>query len=56
MVIDSPKSKELDDKNTRLIMKLVKEELADNQVFIASIYEFECDNKIIINSRAIESR
>lgn len=56
MVIDSPKSKELDDQNTELIMKLVKDELADNQVFIASIYEFECDHKIIIDSRAIEAR
>ena len=56
MVIDSPRSKELDDKNTGLIMKLIKEELADNQVFIASIYEFECENRITINSRAIESR
>ena len=56
MVIDSPKSKELDDKNTELIMKLIKEELTDNQVFIASIYEFECERKITINSRAIEIR
>lgn len=56
MVIDSPKSKELDDKNTELIMNLIKEELNDNQVFIASIYDFECENKITIDSRAIEER
>lgn len=56
MVIDSPKSKELDDRNTNLIMNLIKEELADNQVFIASIYDFECDHRITINSRAIEMR
>ncbi len=56
MVIDSPKSKELDDQNTELIMKLIKEELDDNQVFIASIYEFKCDNKVLIHSRAIEAR
>ncbi len=56
MVIDSPKSKELDDPNTELIMKLIKEELDDNQVFIASIYEFECDHKVLIHSRAIEAR
>ena len=56
MVIDSPKSKELDDKNTELIMNLIKEEMVDNQVFIASIYDFECENRITINSRAIESR
>ena len=56
MVIDSPKSKELDDKNTELIMSLIKEELSDNQVFIASIYEFDCENKIVINNAAIELR
>ena len=56
MVIDSPKSKELDDKNTELIMDLINKELSDNQVFIASIYEFECENKITISSRAIEAR
>lgn len=56
MVIDSPKSKELDDRNTNLIMNLIKEELADNQVFVASIYDFECDRRITINSRAIEMR
>ena len=56
IVIDSPKSKELDDINTELIMNLIKEELADNQVFIASIYEFECENRINISKRAIEAR
>ena len=53
---EDPKSKELDDQNAELIMNLIKEELADNQVFIASIYDFECENRISINSRAIESR
>lgn len=56
MVIDSPKSKELDNDNTNLIMSLIDEELADNQVFIASIYDFGCENKITIESRAIEPR
>jgi len=56
MVIDSPKSKELDEKNTDLIMQLIKDELCNNQVFIASIYDFESEKKIIIDSRAIEER
>ena len=56
MVIDSPKSKELDDENTKLIMDIIQQELQDNQVFIASIYNFECENKIVIGSKAIESR
>lgn len=56
MVIDSPKSKELDDNNTALIMNLIEEELSDNQVFISSIYYFNCENKITISARAIEAR
>ncbi len=56
MVIDSPKNKELDDDNTELIMNLIKEELCENQVFIASIYDFECEKRITIDSRAIETR
>ena len=55
MIIDSPKSKELDEENTALIMSLINEELSNNQVFIASLYEFECENRIHIN-RAIETR
>ncbi len=55
MIIDSPKSKELDDANTALIMKLIEEELSENQVFIASLYEFDCENIIQVN-RAIEAR
>jgi hypothetical protein len=56
MVLDSPKGKELDDDNTELIEKLIREELHQNQVFIASIHEFENEKKIIIKERAIESR
>jgi len=56
IVIDSPKGKELDDDNTKLIMDLINEELKDNQVFIASIYEFENENKIELCERAIEER
>lgn len=56
MVLDSPKNKELDEENTALIMDLVKTELKDNQVFIASIYDFDVDKKIKIVNRAIEAR
>ena len=56
MVLDSPKGKELDDENSSLIMKLVKSELSENQVFIASIYDFECEKKIEIVNQAIEPR
>lgn len=56
LVIDSPKSKELDDENVALIMRLVEEELSDNQVFIASIYNFDCEKKLVVSSKAIEVR
>lgn len=56
MVLDSPKGKELDDENSSLIMKLVKSELSENQVFIASIYNFECEKKFEIENQAIEFR
>lgn len=56
MVLDSPRNKELDEENTALIMDLVKTELKDNQVFIASIYDFDVEKKIEIVNKAIEER
>ncbi len=56
MVLDSPKSKELDEDNTQLIENLIQEELQANQIFIASIYDFNYDKKIEIKERAIENR
>lgn len=54
MVLDSPKGKELDDANMKLIENLIKKELGENQIFIASIYNFEHEKMIKINERAIE--
>ena len=57
MVLDSPKSKELDEINTRLLMKLINEHLSANQIFIASIYDsYKFDKKITLVNRAIEKR
>ena len=56
MVLDSPKGKELDDANMKLIENLIKKELGENQIFIASIYDFEHEKMIKINERAIEGR
>lgn len=56
MVLDSPKGKELDEENTQLIMNLVKKELDNNQVFVASIYNFDAEKKIEIVNQAIEER
>lgn len=56
MVLDSPNGKEMDSRNMKLIEKIVEEELADNQIFYASIYDIKCENKIEIKHRAIEER
>ena len=61
LVIDSPKSKELDNKNTKMIMEFLKRELSDNQVIIASIFSQEdlfvdFDKVIVFKNRAIEIR
>lgn len=57
MVLDSPRGKELDDENLKLIMKVVEEDLKENQVFIASIYDdFNYDKKIELTGKAIGPR
>lgn len=57
MVLDSPRGKELDDENLKLIMNIVNSDLKDNQVFIASIYDdFPYTKKIELKERAIEDR
>lgn len=61
LVIDSPKAKELDDKNTKQMMEFLQCELSDNQVIIASIYSqkdffVDFDKIITLKNRAIESR
>lgn len=57
MILDSPRGKELDNNNLKLIMNIVNSDLKDNQVFIASIYDdFHYTKKIELNERAIEFR
>lgn len=60
-VVDSPKAKELDDKNTQLLMNFLKNQLSNNQVLIFTIYSEEdlhikFNKKIIFENRAIEQR
>lgn len=60
-VLDSPKSKELDDKNTKLVMNFLKNKLTENQIIIFSIFDekdlfVKFDNIITIKNRAIENR
>ena len=61
LVIDSPKAKELDDKNTKQMMEFLQSELSDNQVIVASIFSqkdffVDFDKVITFKNRAIEPR
>lgn len=56
IVLDSPKGKELDDDNMKLIENLISTELCDKQIFFASIYDLEHEKLIEIKNRAIEGR
>ena len=61
LVIDSPKAKELDDKNTKQMMEFLQSELSDNQVIVASIFSqkdffVDFDKVITFKNHAIEPR
>ena len=56
MVLDSPRGKELDNINAKLIDDLIASELENNQVIVASIYKFTAEKEIEIKQRAIEGR
>lgn len=61
LVMDSPKSKELDNNNTKMVMEFLKRELSDNQVIVASIFSqkdlfVDFDKVITFRNRAIEHR
>ena len=56
-VLDSPRGKELDADNLKLMMSIVDGKLKDNQIFIASIYDdFNYTTRIELKQRAIENR
>jgi hypothetical protein len=53
IVLDSPRGKEVDDDNIKLMMRILNRDFNDNQIIIASISEYDFDNvnKIEINGR-----
>lgn len=56
MVLDSPRGRELDEDNAIAILNLIKDELKENQIVVASIYkDIEYDNVIKIKNYAIEN-
>lgn len=56
IILDSPSGKEVDQANIRLMVNILKRDFADNQIIIASIfqYDFETVNMIEIRNRLIE--
>lgn len=56
IILDSPSGKEVDQANIRLMVNILKRDFADNQIIIASIfqYDFETVNIIEIRNRLIE--
>lgn len=57
IILDSPSGKEVDQENIKLMMDILKRDFADNQIIIASIfeYDFERAKKIEIIERLIET-
>ena len=46
IILDSPRGKEVDDKNIILMMDILKRDFKENQIIIASIFEYDrllCD-------------
>ena len=55
IILDSPRGKEVDEKNISLMMGILKRDFKENQIIIASIYEYDFDvvKKIEIKDRLI---
>lgn len=57
IILDSPSGKEIDQKNITLMMNILKRDFSENQIIIASIYDyyFEDQKVIEIEDRLINS-
>ena len=56
IILDSPSGKEIDKQNIEAMVEILKRDFANNQIIIASIYEYNLPdvNKITIVNRLIE--
>ena len=56
IILDSPSGKKVDQTNIQLMVNILKRDFSDNQIIIASIfqYDFESLNVIEIQNRLIE--
>ena len=44
ILLDSPTGKEVDQENIKLMMSILKRDFSENQLIIASVYEYDFDN------------
>lgn len=56
IILDSPSGKEVDQENIELMMNILKRDFKDNQIIIASIYEYDFEkiNKIVLEGSLLE--
>lgn len=56
IILDSPSGKEIDKQNIEAMVEILKRDFANNQIIIASIYEYRLPNinRISIVNRLIE--
>lgn len=56
IILDSPSGKEIDKENIQLMINILKRDFSENQIIIASIFEYDFDevNIIEINKRLLE--
>ncbi len=56
IILDSPRGKEIDDKNIDVMMQILKRDFYENQIIIASIFDYDLPqlNKIKIKNHLIE--
>lgn len=56
IILDSPRGKEIDNENISLMMDILKRDFSDNQIIIASIFEYDFKNinKIEIINQLLE--
>lgn len=56
IILDSPSGKEVDQENIELMMNILKRDFKDNQIIIASIYEYDFEkvNKTVLEGSLLE--
>ncbi len=58
IIIDSPRSSELDEMNSKLMMNLLTQEFSDHQIIVASIYKYDnlLSNVIVLSKPIINEK